>query len=73
MNYDEHPPAHFHVRYQEHRAKFRTDDLRMFEGWLPPRIRGFITEWAALHHEELIAAWDLARLEKPIPNIKPLE
>lgn len=73
MNYGDHPPPHFHVRYQEHRAKYRTGNLSLFEGWLPPRIRGFVLEWALQHQGELINAWKLAQLEQPIPAIKPLE
>jgi len=73
MHYDDHARPHFHVRYQEHRAKFRIRDLVLYEGTLPPRIHGFVVEWSAIHQAELEEAWNLAELEQPLPAIKPLE
>ena len=38
--YGEHRPPHFHVRYGEHQAVVRINDLVMTEGWLPARVLG---------------------------------
>ncbi len=73
MNVQDHPPPHFHARYNEFKATIRIEDFTIHRGELPPRIYGFIVEWAMLHHEELRTCWDLADSKKPIPKIKPLE
>jgi len=43
------------------------------EGYLPPRARGLVTEWATLHREELLEDWALAEKQQPLKKIKPLE
>lgn len=73
MNYIDHPPPHFHVRYQEWDAAIRIDNLDLEAGWLPPRILGFVVEWASLHRQELRECWHLAKMSQTIPKIKPLE
>ncbi len=43
MFYDEHRPPHFHVRYGEHQAVVRINDLVLTEGRLPPRAWGLVS------------------------------
>ena len=73
MFYDDHPPPHFHVRYGAQRAIVAVETLAVIEGALSPRVRGLVTEWAALHQAELREAWDLARQHAPLKPIPPLE
>lgn len=73
MYYDEHPPAHFHVRYGSDKAVFAIDPLGLLEGQLSPRALGLVTEWAALHRTELEENWRLARRQEPLNSIAPLE
>ena len=73
MNVNDHPPPHFHARYNEWKATIRIDDLEIHEGELPPRILGFVVEWAVQHRSELRECWRLARSRRPFPKIKPLE
>lgn len=73
MFYDEHSPPHFHARYQGMQAAVDIRTLEILEGKLPPRIRGLVTEWAALHQHELEDDWNLARENKPLLAIMPLE
>ncbi|MBE7529506.1 MAG: DUF4160 domain-containing protein [Chloroflexi bacterium] len=53
MNYSEHPPPHFHVRYGSYKALVNIETLSLFAGQLPPRVTGMVVEWAALHQDEL--------------------
>ncbi len=73
INYNDHPPPHFHARYSEHKAIIAIHTLTVLEGRLPPRVLGLVTEWAALHRDELAANWSLARQETPLHRIEPLE
>jgi hypothetical protein len=69
----EHPPAHFHAKYQEHEAVYDIATLRLRQGWLPARARSLVVEWAALHREELENAWAALREGRTPAKIAPLE
>jgi hypothetical protein len=73
INYSDHPPAHFHVRYAEHRALVSIDGLNVLRGELPPRVLGLVVEWASQHVPELHRNWELARNQQPLEPIAPLE
>jgi hypothetical protein len=73
MYYDDHPPAHFHVRYGEHRAILEIEPVAVLAGSLPPRALGLVMEWAALHRAELEENWHRARELAPLKPIAPLE
>jgi hypothetical protein len=73
MYYLDHPPPHFHVRYNEWRAVIRIDDLTVIEGDLPARVRGLVREWALVHREELQANWTRTRERQPLTKIAPLD
>lgn len=73
MNYDDHAPPHFHVRYGGTQASIVIRPSRVLAGRLPPRILGFVMEWAALHQRELLVDWELARKQLPLERIAPLE
>ena len=73
MFYDEHRPPHFHVRYGEHEAVVRINDLTLTEGHLPPRTLGLVIEWAAAHQAELLANWESVEKRQPLSKIAPLE
>jgi hypothetical protein len=73
MYYDDHIPAHFHVRYAEHRAKVAIDTLDFVDGELPRRALALVLEWAALHRHELRDNWFRAREGLPLEPIDPLE
>jgi hypothetical protein len=73
LNYRDHAPPHFHVRYAERRAAVVIRPLRLLSGSLPPRILGFVIEWAALHGQELLVEWDRTSIGLPPRRIPPLE
>jgi len=49
MNYGDHNPPHFHVRYNEYEASIRIDNFGIIAGKLPPKIFGIVAEWAMMH------------------------
>jgi hypothetical protein len=73
MHYKDHPPPHFHVRYNQQKALITIENLEILEGKLSPRILGLVREWAALHQRELLENWQLAKLNQSLQSIAPLE
>jgi hypothetical protein len=73
MFYDDHNPPHFHARYEKCKATINVQELKIIEGFLPPRVLGLVIEWATIHKEELLREWDLAKEKQPLFKIKPLE
>jgi hypothetical protein len=72
MFYSEHGPPHFHARYGREKVAIDIRTLEVLEGRLPPRALGLVLEWAALHQDELVQDWELAREEQPPVKIEPL-
>ena len=72
MYRDEHPPPHFHAIYGEFSAQISIRSPAILRGKLPPRVLGFVTEWASLHEEELQHCWEAARTDAPVGKIAPL-
>ena len=73
MCFSEKHAPHFHVRYAGKRASIDIGALGILSGSLPPRVLGFVTEWAALHRSELIENWERARRGRKLRPIAPLE
>jgi hypothetical protein len=73
MNYSDHAPPHFHVRYGDFKALIAIHSLVLLQGHLSPRAFGLVMEWAALHQEELLENWNLAKQNAPLNRIIPLE
>lgn len=72
MYFDDHNPPHFHIEYGSDEAVMSIASLGLLRGSLPPRAMGMVTEWAALHQNELMEAWKKAvDLELP-QKIEPL-
>lgn len=68
----EHGSPHFHARYSGMKASIRIDPPGLLAGSLPPRQLGQVIEWAALHADELLAAWDQAATGHLPGQIPPL-
>ncbi|MCP9448255.1 MAG: DUF4160 domain-containing protein [Nitrospira sp.] len=73
MYFNEHNPPHFHARYGDYRAEIAIETLSIMAGSLPPRVLGLVMEWAALHRQELLEDWELARRQVELKRIPPLE
>ena len=67
----EHNPPHFHAVYQGHEASFDFNG-KLKDGRMPKSQTKMISEWAKIHQNELLRAWDLAMREKPLFWIEPL-
>jgi hypothetical protein len=73
MYYREHMPPHFHAIYAEHEAEVELNGLTLLSGSLPPRVRGLVVEWAAMHKDELRQVWEQAMAHQPLSRIAPLK
>lgn len=70
-NNGEYNPPHFHASYQGCHAVFDMNgDLT--DGDMPRKQQKLIAAWAELHHDELLANWELAINEQPLYKIAPL-
>lgn len=70
--YSEHGVAHFHAVYGEHEISVEVESGVVY-GKFPPRALRHVLEWAALHRQELLDDWELARQGRPLNRIAPLE
>ena len=73
VNYNDHAPPHFHVRYGGEKALIDMESLTVLEGRIPHRVLGFVVEWASIHRDELLQDWRLARQQSELIRIAPLE
>lgn len=72
MYHNDHNPPHFHAIYGDEQAQIGIHSLTILDGRISPRALGLVIEWAALHRDELIEAWEMARNHEPLPRIAPL-
>jgi hypothetical protein len=72
MYFADHPPPHFHAYYAGEEGVISIVDQALLSGSLPARALGLVAEWAALHEEELGAAWNRAATHQPPGRIEPL-
>lgn len=72
MFYRDHNPPHFHAVYAQFEALIDIEKNELFSGYLPPRVLGIVTEWTALHQNELMDNWERARRQESLVNIEPL-
>ena len=72
MFFDDHSPPHFHAYYGGNEGSFEIHTLAMTAGDLPGRVHAMVLEWASLHRQELMAAWEAAKAKKPPNKIAPL-
>ncbi|HQN01000.1 MAG TPA: DUF4160 domain-containing protein [Candidatus Hydrogenedentes bacterium] len=73
MFHDDHNPPHFHAFYGEDDAIFDIRRISLLKGKLPPRALGLVTEWAAMHQNELLDRWQCAQAGEALQGIDPLE
>jgi len=72
MYFRDHFPAHFHAEYGEHEISVEIES-GMVEGRFPRRALSAVLDWYSLHQDELARNWELAREERPLNPIDPLE
>ncbi|MCE2973843.1 MAG: DUF4160 domain-containing protein [Sediminibacterium sp.] len=57
MFYRDHNPPHFHAFYADFEGIFDIEKNELIGGELPPRVLGIVTEWTAIHQDELLVNW----------------
>ncbi len=72
MLFNEHDPPHFHAVYGKHRIAVQIKTGRV-TGTFPKRALRLVLEWRRLRASELLDDWDLARQQRPLRQIAPLE
>jgi len=72
MFYRDHVPPHFHAEYGDYEVTVGIE-TGVVEGKFPKRALKAVLEWADIHRDDLLADWNLARLEQPLNQIEPLE
>ena len=73
MYFNDHDPPHFHVKYNEYRARLSISELIVLDGLLPHRVLMLVIEWAFEHRNELMDNWHSIRENGTFQKIKPLE
>jgi hypothetical protein len=73
MYYRDHGVPHFHAIYAGQEAVMSIQGLRLLEGRLPRRALALVRTWGRLRREELERDWELARANRPLRRIAPLE
>lgn len=73
INWDEHNPPHFHAKYGGSEITVDINDLEVMDGEMPNKQTKMILGWAALHQEELLENWELARNKHDLFDIEPLK
>jgi hypothetical protein len=72
MYWNEHPPPHFHASGEGDVVVVEIRTLAILRGDLSPKKLALVLEWAQLHQEELLEAWELcSKLQSP-QTITPL-
>ena len=51
---NDHTPAHFHVMYNEYRAKIEIESGNILDGSLPARQLKYVQIWNDIHKTELM-------------------
>ncbi|SMM98622.1 putative ORF-2 [uncultured Candidatus Thioglobus sp.] len=70
---EEHPPAHFHAYYAEHKATINIDTCEIIKSNLPKKQSKIVLAWAEIHQDELKQDWDLVMNGKQPFKITPLQ
>ena len=71
---NDHAPAHFHVTYNEYRAKIEIETGNILEGNLPARQLKYIQVWNYIHKTELLDNFENLKAEiQTFQKIIPLE
>ena len=71
MNYNDHPPPHFHAEYQDYEATLEIATGAV-TGHMPRRALNLLWAWLDLHEAELAENWERSRRRQPLKPIEPL-
>ena len=59
--WDDHYPAHFHAEYNGENVVVDIEKLEVEEGGIPSKQLKMLLGWAAIHQDELLENWNLAK------------
>ena len=72
INWDEHNPPHFHAKYGGEAVSIDINEIDVLEGSIPNKQLKMVLGWTALHQEELLENWELAKNKHELFSIEPL-
>jgi len=72
MYWRDHQPPHFHAKYGDDEIIVEIETGKV-TGSISQRALNMIQEWRARHKEELLTDWKLAKQNKHLERISPLE
>ncbi len=70
---DRHKIPHIHAEYQGQLAVYSITDSKLLAGSLPSNKHKLVVAWIEIHHEDLMADWNLAVNNLPTFRIKGLD
>ena len=70
---EKHHKPHIHADYQGNVAVYSIEDGELLAGSLPPKKQKLVVAWIEIHHEDLLADWELAVNGKEPFKIKGLD
>jgi len=73
MYYDEHNPPHLHAEYSGNKAIFDFQGNVIKGNLLSKTATKLMREWIDIYENELMEDWKLARANKKIKKINPLD
>jgi hypothetical protein len=68
----QHALPHIHVKYQDFEAVLAIPSGKLLEGRLPRAKMKLVHAWIEIHHDELMADWELAVTGQAPYKIEPL-
>ncbi len=68
-----HHTPHIHVRYQGKKAAISLEDSTVLAGDFPAKQLRPVLAWIEIHHDELLADWELAVSGEEPFRIPPLQ
>jgi len=69
----QHHLPHIHAKYQSDEAIISIPEGNILEGSIPSNKMKLVQAWIEIHHEELIADWELATKGEPVFKIDGLK
>jgi len=72
MDNKQHSIPHIHADYQGYSAVFSIPDGDILAGDFPQKKIKLVRAWIEIHHENLLADWELAVKGKTVFTIEPL-
>ena len=69
----DHNPPHFHARSGDEEIRMEIPNLSVRGGSFPPNQLKYVKKWAKINLKALKRNWELAKANKRLKPIKPLE